>query len=24
VNPHETRDMWREALHHIVHAWTDE
>ena len=24
VNPHETRDQWKEALHHIVAAWTEE
>ncbi len=24
VNPHETREQWREALQHIVSAWTEE
>ena len=24
VNPEETRDMWKEALQHIVGAWTEE
>jgi alkanesulfonate monooxygenase SsuD/methylene tetrahydromethanopterin reductase-like flavin-dependent oxidoreductase (luciferase family) len=24
VDPHETRAMWSEALHHIVGAWTEE
>lgn len=24
VNPHETREMWSEALEHIVGAWTNE
>jgi alkanesulfonate monooxygenase SsuD/methylene tetrahydromethanopterin reductase-like flavin-dependent oxidoreductase (luciferase family) len=24
VNPHETRQMWEEALHHIVGAWTND
>jgi alkanesulfonate monooxygenase SsuD/methylene tetrahydromethanopterin reductase-like flavin-dependent oxidoreductase (luciferase family) len=24
VNPHETREMWAEALQHIVGAWTEE
>jgi len=24
INPHETREMWAEALEHIVAAWTEE
>src|SRR4029077_19656647 len=24
VDPDMTRDMWKEALHHIVSAWTEE